>query len=44
VVFPRKPSKEEFVNLVNQSFGPPLRSNPLGELIHLRHEGTVVKF
>jgi hypothetical protein len=25
----------EFVKLVNQRFGPPLRSNPLGELIQL---------
>jgi hypothetical protein len=39
-----KPSWEEFVCLVNQCFGPPLCSNPLGELIHLRREGMVVEF
>jgi hypothetical protein len=39
-----KPSWEEFVRLVNQRFGPPLQSNPLGELIQLRREGTVVEY
>jgi hypothetical protein len=39
-----KPSWEEFIHLINQRFGPPLRSNPLGELIQLRREGTVAEF
>jgi hypothetical protein len=39
-----KPSWEEFVRLINQCFCPPLHSNPLGELIQLRREGTVAKF
>jgi hypothetical protein len=39
-----KPSWEEFVHLVNQRFEPPLCSNPLSELIHLRRKGTVAKF
>jgi hypothetical protein len=38
-----KPSWEEFIRLVNQLFGPPLHSNPLGKLIHLPHEGTVAE-
>jgi hypothetical protein len=39
-----KPSWAEFVKLVNQRFGPPLRHDPLGELIQLRHEGTVADY
>jgi hypothetical protein len=39
-----KSSREEFARLVNQRFRPPLWSNPLGELIQLRHDGTVAKY
>jgi hypothetical protein len=39
-----QPSWAEFVKLVNQRFGPPLRNNPLGELIQLRREGTVADY
>jgi hypothetical protein len=39
-----KPSWAEFVKLVNQRFGPPLCSNPLGELIQLRREGTITDY
>jgi hypothetical protein len=34
----------EFVKLVNQRFGTPLRSNPLDELIQLRREGSVAEY
>jgi hypothetical protein len=34
------PSWEEFIQLVNKQYGPPLHSNPLGELIQLRREGN----
>jgi hypothetical protein len=48
VVLPRvqsgKPLWEEFVRLVNQRFESSLRSNPLGELIQLRREGTVTDY
>lgn len=33
-----------FVDFVNMHFGPPLRSNPLGELAHLWWTGTVQKY
>jgi hypothetical protein len=35
------PSWSQFCELVNQRFGPPTRSNPLGELCHLRCTGSV---
>jgi hypothetical protein len=35
------PSWSQFCELVNQRFGPPTRSNPLGELCHLRCIGSV---
>jgi hypothetical protein len=38
------PTWEEFVKLVNQRFGPPLRGNALGELIQLRRESTVAEY
>lgn len=38
------PSWRRFVELVNTQFGPPLRSNSLGELITLRKKGTVREF
>jgi hypothetical protein len=38
------PSWEEFVELCNVRFGPPIRSNPLGELRLLRQTGTVVEY
>jgi hypothetical protein len=34
----------EFTQLINNRFGPPLRSNPLGELIQLRWDGTITKY
>jgi hypothetical protein len=39
-----QPLWEEFVKLVNQLFGPPLRSNPLGKLIQLCQEGSVAEY
>jgi hypothetical protein len=39
-----QPSWSDFVKLVNQRFGPPLRSKPLGELIQLRRETTVAEY
>jgi hypothetical protein len=39
-----QPSWEEFITLVNQRFGPPLWSNPLGELIQLQCDGSVVDY
>jgi hypothetical protein len=39
-----QPLWEEFITLVNQRFGPPLRSNPLGELIQLQRDGSVVDY
>jgi hypothetical protein len=39
-----QPSWPDFVKLVNQRFGPPLRSNPLGELIQLHCETTVAEY
>jgi hypothetical protein len=38
-----KPSWEESVRLINQSFGPPLRSNPLDKLIQLCRDGMVAE-
>jgi hypothetical protein len=35
------PSWSQFCELVNQRFGPPTRSNPLGELCHLRCTDSV---
>jgi hypothetical protein len=35
------PSWSQLCELVNQRFGPPTRSNPLGELCHLRCTGSV---
>jgi hypothetical protein len=35
------PSWSQFCELVNQRFGPLMRSNPLGELCHLRCTGLV---
>jgi hypothetical protein len=34
----------KFVEAINKRFGPPVRSNPLGELAHLRRMGSVDKF
>jgi hypothetical protein len=39
-----KPLWEEFVHPINHRFRLPLRSNPLGELIQLRHDGTVAEY
>jgi hypothetical protein len=36
------PTWPRFSQLANQRFGPPTRSNPLGELCHLRLQGSVV--
>jgi hypothetical protein len=38
------PTWEEFVKLVNQRFGPPLRGNALGELIQLRRTSSVAEY
>lgn len=38
------PSWRHFIELVNTRFGPPLRSNPLGELTALRKHGSVREF
>lgn len=38
------PSWRRFVKLVNTRFGPPLRSNSLGELIAIRKQGIVRDF
>jgi hypothetical protein len=38
------PEWAEFVKLVNQRFGPPLRGNALGELIQLKRDTTVVDY
>jgi hypothetical protein len=39
-----QPSWEEFVTLVNQHFGLPLRSNLLGELIQLQRDDSVIDY
>jgi hypothetical protein len=39
-----EPSWPDFVDGVNKRFGPPTRSNPLGELMHLRCSGTIDEF
>jgi len=38
------PTWTQFVDGINRCFGPPLRSNPLGELTHLRHTTTVDEY
>jgi hypothetical protein len=38
------PSWRWFVQLVHQRFGPPLTESPLGELVLLRHAGTVEEY
>ena len=38
------PTWQQFVTGVNRRFGPPVRSNPLGELTHLRRTGTVTAY
>jgi hypothetical protein len=38
------PSWEEFHELCNVRFGPPIRNNPLGELRLLRQIGTVADY
>ena len=38
------PTWQWFVELVNLRFGPPTRSNPLGELIQVRRTGTVAEY
>ena len=38
------PTWPQFVDLVNKRFGPPVRSNPFGELTHLRRTGTVREY
>lgn len=35
------PTWPEFVDSINKRFGPPVRSNSLGKLTHLRRTGTV---
>lgn len=36
-----EPSWEQFIDGINKRFGPPTRSNPLGELMHLRCSGSI---
>lgn len=38
------PTWERFVNLISRRFGPPERSNPLGELIKLQRSGSVTEY
>ena len=38
------PTWPDFVDLVSRRFGPPIRSNPLGELAQLHRTGTVEDF
>jgi hypothetical protein len=38
------PSWRCFTELLNTRFGPPLRSNPLGELVACRRTGSVIKY
>jgi hypothetical protein len=38
------PSWRRFTELLNTRFGPPLRSNPLGELVACRRTGLVVEY
>jgi hypothetical protein len=38
------PTWDRFVDLVSRRFGPPERSNPLGELIKLQRAGSVAEF
>ncbi|CAO2189932.1 unnamed protein product [Urochloa humidicola] len=38
------PTWPDFVTAVNRLFGPPTRSNPLGELAHLRRTGSVADY
>lgn len=38
------PTWDKFVEGVNKHFGPPVRSNPLGELTHLRRTGSVDEY
>jgi hypothetical protein len=38
------PTWERFVGLVSRRFGPPARSNPLGELIKLQRVGSVAEY
>jgi len=38
------PTWPQFVDFVNRRFGPPVRSNTLGELAHLRRTGSVSEY
>ena len=38
------PTWPQFIDFVNRRFGPPVRSNPLGELAHLRRTGSVSEY
>jgi hypothetical protein len=38
------PTWARFTELTHQRFGPPSRSNPLGELCHLRRQGSVADY
>ncbi|CAN6198913.1 unnamed protein product [Urochloa humidicola] len=38
------PTWPEFVDAVNKRFGPPVRSNPLGELTHWHRTGSVEEY
>jgi len=38
------PTWQQFADGINRCFEPPVRSNPLGELTHLRRTGTVAAY
>ncbi|CAO2146506.1 unnamed protein product [Urochloa humidicola] len=38
------PTWPRFVELVNLRFGPPMRSNPLGELINVKRTGSIAEY
>jgi len=38
------PSWRRFTELINLRYGPPLRSNPMGELMECKHTGSVAEY
>lgn len=37
-------SWSRFAEFINMRFGPPIRSNPLGKMVHLRRTGAVEEY